>query len=283
MTTKNNTEYVAIPKKLLLKSWFDYQFYNHMSMNYDRRYVNGWTCGCLPSLIHLYRDNPAYKDNPEEFKEALLRTRDYWLCEQTFGTLVFGIYLSMEEQYANGADFDPDLIREVKSSLMGPMSGIGDSLMGGTIRQILLVIFLSYALEGASWAAPAWWLLYICCINMPIFMLFLNTGYKYGREAVNKLLGTPWLKAITGAAGIASMAIMGGMAAKYTSFNLKYSWTVGENVNMLQDKLDAAVPGLLVLCAVFIYYHFVGKKVNYIWLIIGTWVVCAILAILGLV
>ncbi len=275
--TTTPVEYRAIPKNILLKSWFLWQFYNHLSTGYDRKYVNGWTCGCLPALEYLYHDNP------DEFKESLERTRDYFLCEQTFGTIIFGIYLSMEEQYANGADIDPNMIRQVKSSLMGPISGIGDSLMGGTIRQILLVLFLSYALEGAVWAAPAWWLIYICCISMPLFMIFLKTGYKYGKEAVSKLLGTPWLKALTGAAGVASMAIMGGMAAKYTSFSIQYSWSVGETVYFLQDKLDAACPGLLVLIILFIYYGLVGKKINYIWLIIGTWILCAILAMIGLV
>lgn len=275
MAEKN--EYKSISKKLLFKSWLHWQFYNHLCTGYDRKYVNGWTCGCLPALQYLY------KDKPEDFKDSLVRTRDYYMCEQTFGTIIFGIYLSMEEQYANGADIEPNMIRQVKSSLMGPLSGIGDSIMGGTIRQILLVLFLSYALEGAIWAFPAWWIIYIGCISMPLFMIFLNSGYKYGKEAVSKLLGTPWLKVITSAAGVASMAIMGGMAAKYTSFSLNYSWSVGETVYQLQDKLDAACPGLLVLVVLFIYYALVGKKINYIWLIVGTWIVCALLAIIGIV
>lgn len=272
-----NKEYRALPKRLILKTLFRQHVLNQLSFGYDRGYVNSWTSGALPALEYLY------KDDDEGFKAALFRTRDYWLCEQTFASLAFGIYLSMEEQYANGADFDPKAIREIKSSIMGPLSGMGDSIMGSTVRQLILVFFLGFAMEGATWAGLGFVLVYSFLINTPLIILFCNTGYKYGKEAVSKLLGTPWLTAVTEACTMASMIIMGGMAAKYTTFALSYSWTVGETVFYLQDKLDAAIPGVLTLAAVAVYYYFVGKKVNFLWLILGTLFLCVLLSLVGLV
>lgn len=274
---ENNKEYRALPKKLIYKSLFRQHVLNQLSFGYDRGYVNSWTSGALPCLEYLY------KDDPEGFKAALERTRDYWLCEQTFASLAFGIYLSMEEQYANGADFDPQLIREIKSSIMGPLSGMGDSLLGSTVRQLVMIFFLGYAMEGVTWAGLGFVIVYSLLINTPLIILFCKTGYKYGKQAVAKLLGTPWLDVIRGACTMASMIIMGGMAAKYTTFKLSYSWTVGEATYFLQDKIDAAIPGLLALLAVFIYYHFVGKKVSFVWLIFGTFVLCILLTLAGLI
>lgn len=272
-----NKEYKAIPRRLMLKSLFRQQLLNQVSFGYDRGYVNSWTSGALPVLEYLY------EDDEEGFKDALLRTRDYWLCEQTFAALAFGIYLSMEEQYSNGADFDPMAIREVKSSIMGPLSGIGDSIMGSTIRQLVLVFFLGLAMEGVTWAGLGFVIVYSFLINTPLIILLCSRGYKFGRSAVSRLLGTPWLSAITGASTMASMVIMGAMAARFTTFKLNYSWTVGEEVIYLQDKLDAAIPGMLALAAVFIYYYLVGKKVNFIVLIVGTLLVVMLLALIGLI
>jgi len=271
-----NTEYRALSKGLRRKAWWKWQVYNQASLSYDRAYVNGWTGGALPALQYLY------EGRPEELKAALLRTRDYWLSQETFGTIVFGVYLSMEEKYANGADFDPQTIREVKSSLMGPLSGIGDAIMGSTIRQIMMLFFLSLALEGAVWAPPTFYVLYAIVVNFPLFNLFLEMGYKSGKDAVTKILGTPWLSVLTKTAGLASMMIMGGMTAKYTTFALNYTYTMGESVVNLQEKLDTAIPGVLAIGATFIFYYLVGKKVKYIYLVLGAFVFCLALTLLGL-
>ncbi len=270
-------EYRALPQNLIIRTLFKQHTWNQVSFGYDRGYVNSWTVAALPALKYLYQDDE------EALQAALLRTRDYWLCEQTFASLAFGIYLSMEEQYANGADFDPEAIRQIKSSIMGPLSGMGDSLMGSTIRQLIMVFFIGLALDGVVWAGLGFILVYSILINTPLIVIFCNTGYKYGKQAIAKLLGTPWLGALTSACLLASMVIMGGMASKYTTFGLNYSWSVGESVYYLQDKLDAAIPGMLTLIAVSIYYYFVGKKVNFAWLVIGSLVVCILLAVCGLV
>lgn len=267
----------TLSKNLRWKSWLKWQISNQMSLSYDRAYVNGYTAGALPALQYLY------EGRPEELKAALLRTRDYWLCEQTFGSLVFGIYLSMEEEYANGADFDSEMIRTVKTSLMGPISGMGDSIMGSTIRQILLLIFLAYSMEGAVWAPVAFFLIYTFAVTLPLYVLFYNRGYKVGKEAVGKLLGTPWLKALTKSATLAAMMMMGAMTCKYASLPLSYIYEYeGIQVDVI-SQLNNAIPGFLVIGFTFIYYYLVGKKINYIWLILGTFLICCLFILLHLV
>lgn len=275
--SEEKKEYRALSKKLRWKSWLKWQIANQLSLSYDRAYVNGYTAGALPALEYLY------EGRPDELKAALLRTRDYWLCEQTFGSLVFGIYLSMEEEYANGAGFDAEMIRTVKGSLMGPISGIGDSIMGSTIRQILLLIFLAYSLEGAAWAPVVFFVLYTFGVTLPLYIIFFDRGYTMGKGAVGKILGTPWLKSLSKAATLAAMMMMGAMTCKYAALplNLVYSYE-GLQVNVI-EQLNGAIPGFLVLGATFIYYYLVGKKVNYIWLILGTLILCCLFVFLHMV
>ena len=266
----------TLSRALRLKSWWRWQMCNQMSLAYDRAYVNGWTAGAAVALEHLY------EGRKDDLRAALQRTRDYWLCEQTFGSIVYGIYLSMEEEYANGADFDPEMIRTVKSSLMGPVSGMGDSIMGSTIRQIITLFFLSYAMEGATWAPISYYLFYTFVVCTPLFLIFLENGYKLGRNAITKLIGTPWLKAITKACSVAAMVIMGAMTCKYASFALKLTFEREIGTVDVGAQIENGLPGFLVLGATFIYYWLVGKKVNYILIILGTFLLCLVLSLLGI-
>ena len=60
----------------------------------------------------------------------------------------------MEEEKANGADVPDDLISSTKSALMGPLAGIGDSLVTGTYIPILLSIALGICGTTGSIAGP---------------------------------------------------------------------------------------------------------------------------------
>ncbi len=266
----------TLSKKLLWKCWWLQQLFNQMSITYDRAYANGWTAGVLPALKHLYGDDPV------AMKEALYRTRDYYLCEQTFGSVILGTYLSMEEQKANGnEEITDDLIRGVKTSLMGPVSGIGDAIIGSTIRQILLAFFLPYALEG-SILGPVGFLVSMCAICFAMAVPFFNSGYKLGREFLLKILGTPWLGKVTESCSIMAMFIMGAMAYKYTPIKLALQFSNDYGTVVLQDKLNAAIPGLLPLAAIFLFYSMLRKKVPYVAMILGTLAGAIIFTFIGI-
>ena len=44
------------------------------------------------------------------------------------GTVIHGITISMEEQIANGAEISGEDINALRTGLMGPMAGIGDTI-----------------------------------------------------------------------------------------------------------------------------------------------------------
>ena len=270
------SEKKTLSKKLLWKCWWLQQIMNQMSITYDRAYANGFTAGVLPALKHLYGDDP------EAMKQALHRTRDYYLCEQTFGSVILGSYLSMEEQRANGnEEVTDDLIRGVKTSLMGPVSGIGDAIIGSTFRQILLAFFLPYALQGSA-IGPIGFFLGMLAVCIVIAVPAFNSGYKYGKEFLAKILGTPWLKRITEACSIMAMFIMGAMACKYTPVKLALEFANDYGTVIVQEKLDAAIPGLLPMAAIFIYLLLLKKKVSYLKVILGTLVIAILFTFIGI-
>ena len=106
------------------------------SWNYERAMNMGFLYGIAPTLDRIYKDP---KDDALK-KEAYQRHMLYYNCTPQTSAFVLGLTASMEEQYYEDQEgFNPDTINSVKTSLMGPLSGIGDSFFQGTVRVLALV------------------------------------------------------------------------------------------------------------------------------------------------
>ena len=67
----------------------------------------------------------------------------------TIGPIINGITCSMEEARANGENVTAKDINSVRTGLMGPVAGIGDTVMQGILFPILFGIGCSMALDGS--------------------------------------------------------------------------------------------------------------------------------------
>ena len=75
-----------------------------------------------------------YDDDPEQKAEACQRHMEFYNSEFALvGPVILGAAIAMEEEKANGADIDGQAISAIKTSLMGPLAGIGDTLRQGTL------------------------------------------------------------------------------------------------------------------------------------------------------
>lgn len=272
------TTYRKIPRRLFWLCWWRFMWLHMTCQSYDRGYFNAFTAAITPALRYLYKDQP---DEKEKIREALMRTRNYYLCEQSFSSMIFGIILGMEEQKANGADVSGELIDATRSSLMGPLSGMGDAIHGSTTRQIAIALTLPYCLEGSIAGS----LLMLLGINItpPLFAILGSPrAYKLGSTFVLKLLQNGWMNKIAAAAGVMAMFIMGGMTAKYVNISTIVNFTSDLGTVSLQSMLDNVLPGMLPLAAVFSCYGLVRKKVNTNWIILGTLVIGMAFSYLGI-
>ena len=99
---------------------------------------------------HAGRAVPQRED-PEQLahkKEAYEREMAFYNCTPQTSAFTLGLAASMEEQYAaDRENFNPETINAVKTSLMGPLSGVGDSFFQGTVR---LIAFWSGHLSGTA-------------------------------------------------------------------------------------------------------------------------------------
>ena len=119
------------------------------SWNYERQMNMGFLYGIVPTLDRIYPDN----NDPQQVaykKEAYNRHMAFYNCTPQTSAFTLGLAASMEEEYAANRDtFNPDSINAVKTSLMGPLSGVGDSFFQGTIKVIAFGLGVSLAQQGS--------------------------------------------------------------------------------------------------------------------------------------
>lgn len=79
-------------------------------------------------------------------REAYTRHMAFFNCTPQMTPFIMGLCASMEEQNAQAEEgnFNTESISMIKTSLMGPFAGIGDSFFQGTLRIITFGIGLSF-------------------------------------------------------------------------------------------------------------------------------------------
>ena len=106
--------------------------------NYERQQNLMYCYSMIPILKRLYGDDK------EKMAEALQRHLEFMSCTPHIVTLLMGITSAMEEENKNTESFDASSISAVKTSLMGPMAGIGDSFFWGTLLTIAIGVAVSF-------------------------------------------------------------------------------------------------------------------------------------------
>ena len=242
-----------ITKKTLAKS-FHHWYYGHLTC-FSQEHMQ--TFGYLTSMLPIVEE--LYKDKAEQ-KEAMQTYTAFFNTEPQLGALVVGITAGLEEARANGDAVDGETINGMRAGLMGPIAGIGDSLVVGTLIPVLLGIALGLSKGGNPIGA----LFYILVWNVLIYggMRFAYfKGYELGDKAVEFLVG-PKGQALRKAISVIGGMVIGAVAATWvsvtTSFELKNA--DGEAFLKLQEKIDGVYPGLLTAAFITLCWWLMAKK-----------------------
>lgn len=229
------------------------------SWNYERQMHMGFMCGMSPVLDKLYADDEERK------KDAYRRHMEFFNCTPQMTPFIMGLVASMEEQNANSeeGDFQTESISMIKTSLMGPFAGIGDSFFQGTLRIITFGIGLSFAQQG-SVLGP---ILAVVLFAIPSLLFAYYTtflGYESGNKYLAKLYQGGFMDRVMHFA-----SIVGGMVAGMVNITTPLQFQDGGTSLVLQDMLNTIFPKLLPLVFSMSIYKLIQKKVNTNALLIG--------------
>ena len=161
-------------------------------------------------------------------------------------TLMLGISTAMEQENSESEDFDDNSINNIKTALMGPLSGIGDSFFWGTLRLIATGIGTALSLKG-NILGPIMFLLIFNIPHIIIRYLLVKLGYKLGIEFLTKLEKTRAMEKLTFGASILGLIVIGAMAARMIEITIPLSLGSGDNAIGVQGILNDIMPGLLQL------------------------------------
>lgn len=247
------------------------------SWNYERQMHMGFMYGMAPVLDKLYKNDEKRK------KEAYQRHMEFFNCTPQMTPFIMGLAASMEEQNANSeeGEFQTESISMIKTSLMGPFAGIGDSFFQGTLRIITFGIGLSFAQQG-SILGPilAVGLFAIPSLLAAYYATFL--GYNSGNKYLAKLYQEGLMDRVMHFASIVGLAVIGGMVASMVNITTPLQFQTGGTQLVLQEMLDTIFPKLLPLVFTLGIYTLIQKKVNTNILLIGIIVTGLITSAIGI-
>ena len=220
--------------------------------NYERQ-MNMAYCYCmLPVIKKLY-------SNKEDQIAAMQRHLEFFNTTPQLSTLILGISAAMEESNANDSNFDTESINSVKVSLMGPLAGIGDSFIWGTLRIIATGVGLSLANQG-NILGP---ILFLLIFNLPAQGLryyLMNAGYKLGSGFLAKIQENGLMSKLTYAASVLGLMVVGGMTAENVSIKFPLAFGSGDEATTLNDVFNNIMPGLMPLLFTLLVYYLLKKK-----------------------
>ena len=235
-------------------------------------------------MVGLVKDK-LYPNDREKQQALLARHEPFFNTEPFLGSIVPGVILGMEEENARSQQGVPDeLIAGVKTALMGPMAGIGDSLYIGTLIPILLAIAIGMSSSSGSIVGPLFYIVAHLGIMMPVTWLLFFQGYNMGLSAATTILGGGIKDRITQAMSIVGLTIVGAITCEYVTIRTGWVMMQGEEVMLdMNAALDGIFPNVItLLLALLVYWLMAKKNVKIGWMFLLLFVFAVVALLTGL-
>ena len=232
----------------LNKAWWIWTFFNLSAFSMERMQAPAFVYMMSPVMKRLYGDDP------EEIKSALKRHMVFFNTEPQTGVIAHGVTVALEQQRANGAPINDEMINGVKAGIMGPMAGIGDSMIPGTLIPILLAIGMSLSQNTGSPLGPIFYIISYTVIILALSYYLFMFGYRYGMSSMREL-AQGGFRRITASFAVLGLMVAGAIGASIISLTTPLTYTSGKLSVSVQSTLDTIFPHLLpLLLVVFLWY-----------------------------
>lgn len=247
-----------VDKKLtradLLKSFWRYIWLFQCGWNYERMQSVGYCYSILPIIKKT-------RPGAEEFKEAFITNLDFFNTNPVVGApLIIGAHIALEEA---GASLETT--EGLKVGLMGPLAGVGDTLLWALYNSIIFSIGASMAIAG-SVLGPIFVLIFVFFPYLGVRYWQFMWAYKQGVNLITSL-GGGIISKITEFATIVGLIVIGGFAPSIVRLSIAWvpaiATTVqGEAVTQsipIQGSLDSIMPYMLPVLVTALAYWLLKK------------------------
>lgn len=223
--------------------WF---FFNSSGWNYEKMQGLGYYYSMYPIIEKNYSDL-------DERKEAAKNHLQFFNSNNTPVPLILGTNIALEKE---GGIESKDAVTSLKTGLMGPLAGIGDTLFHVIPSTIIGSIASYLALEGNPIGLLLW---LVWGVGRFLVMRgLMSTGYKEGSRLVSEIGGK--LQKVTQAANVLGVTVVGALIPTVVNASFSYEFNYGEVNLPLQEIADQIMPGLAPILIVLFTYWLLGRK-----------------------
>lgn len=248
---EQNIDNKVLTKKDVVNAYNRWYLSCEVSNSYERMQALAFCYSLIPILKKLYTKK-------EDLSNALVRHLNFFNTQGIWGTPVHGITIAMEETKALGKDIEENAITGIKTGLMGPMAGIGDTMDWGTWKPLIFALGASFSAQGSIAGFFVCFLFAIVTYAEGYYLW--NLGYKMGSNAVQSLLQSGFIKELITGSGILGLFMMGSLSANIVKLNIPIEFMMGGEMTTVQSILDSILPGLLPLTVVLSIYFYLRYK-----------------------
>ncbi|MBD5147189.1 MAG: PTS system mannose/fructose/sorbose family transporter subunit IID [Oscillibacter sp.] len=252
----NKKETKLIPHKALVRASLIWETWVQCCYNYER--MMGMACAhtFLPVVKYLYPNDKAKQI------DLMTREMEFFNVHIEAGSCILGLAISLEEEKAMGKDIPNEFITNIKTSLMGPLAGVGDTIWQGVLIPILLALCIDMTLAGGGtiWGAIVYAILMVAISYIFSYINFMF-GYHAGSDAIMDFLERGILNKLLKGASIMGCMVMGGLIVNYVNMKCGLVIQTSGSVFSLQESLfDAVLPNILPLGLTMGVYGLMQKK-----------------------
>ena len=233
-----------------------------ISWNYERMQALGFAYAMEPVLRKLFPKS-------EDYEAALKRHLVFFNTNPVIGApLIIGSAIAMEEAGA------PASAEGVKVALMGPLAGVGDTIVWALYNSIIFTIGASMALSQ-NILGPIFVIVMVAVPYTLVRWWQFFWAYEQGK-ALATSLGSGALERVTEGATILGLIVIGGFIPSIvhlvTVADYRQDVTVaGKTVTQtvaVQQQLDTILPFMLpIILTGFVYWLLKRYNLNPLWAI----------------
>lgn len=205
---------VSPEEKKLLRQMYWRSFTLYSAVTPAKQGASGFEYAMLPFINRFYK-------NQEDKKAAMVRQMSYFNTNVAMVPFIMGLSASMEKENSEKTDFNQDSINAIKTSLMGPLAGIGDSVFWGVLRVIAAGVAVGLAQSG-NVLAP---IIFLLLFNLPVQLIRWyggQLGYTLGSAYISDLYENGLINILTKAATIVGLTMVGAMTSQMVKLDLKW-------------------------------------------------------------
>lgn len=243
--------------------------------NYERMQSLSLTYCFSPVLEELYKDRPK-----EEKVHAIQRYLEYFNTHPLAIPFILGIQAALEE---STTEDQKETCTAIKTSLMGPFAGLGDSMLNLTWYPIAGSIGASMCINDGSLVGPLVMFLLINLLYWPLKYFGLHLGYTKGLELVQSG-GMALFDRLGNMANVLGVVVVGCLIPQTVKLStaLQFAFSEGEPL-VIQDQLNNVMPYMLPVILTFVCYKLLkkGQGKNSASIILGMIVFALVFAAIG--